>query len=142
MSVRLTTANCIVSENEPYICLQCGKKYRGSNSVALCMWGSIEAEAIRAHRPKATAQRRKRTLSEQISLIKSFCNYCEHQLKEPTDTLDRGVCLLRVQGCGSCKTIDKFFVYLESGRGCPAKPSKFPPTELIDQTEPAKEQSG
>jgi len=121
--LNLTTANCVVSEAAPYICTQCGKKYRTSQVAAPCWWGSGQGEVVA--RPPATpqAKRRPRTAEEYVA-ITAICQGCEHFTGE--------LCALKKAGCRACQSAAKFAQWKMSGAPCPAKPPRFDGTPLVE----------
>jgi hypothetical protein len=133
MPIVLTTANCVVSENEPFICAQCGVRYRKSTTIALCFWGSSIGNQtktqvianIRIHRPRT---------DDEIKEVRSICKTCPHRTEGGGD-YDAGLCKLKLASCSACKSIESFLAFQASGRPCPDK--RFPGTELVTlPTEP------
>lgn len=126
MFPNLDSRHCHLDENNT--CKLCGRKYPTHRVIAMCRKGTLPAD----HTKPSYRRRRERTKEEQMDIVRSHCNNCEHQLKQPTEDLDQGVCLLRVKGCGSCKTLDRFWSHLAKGNQCPATPPRFPATEVVE----------
>lgn len=118
----LTTANCVVSEAAPYICTQCGKKYRGPNTIATCLWGSQPWQAVRTSTAKSR-KHRPRTDEEYVAVTR-ICQACEHFTGE--------LCEIKKSGCRACQSAAKFAQWKMSGAPCPAKPPRFDGTPLVE----------
>lgn len=106
-------------------CAVCDKAMKHDRVVRDCGKGT------KGERPKAS-KRRPRT-DDELKAIHPICRACPHYLHEPTETLDAGVCMLRVEGCGSCKTLERFRTYLRAGNGCAdRKNARFGATEVVE----------
>jgi hypothetical protein len=126
MAVVLTTANCVISEAAPYICTQCGNKYRGPNTIAICLLGSPPWQAVKtATVAKPKPKHRPRTI-EEYAIVTGICYRCDHYQPE-------GICGLKAKGgCGACRDGAAFTRFKKSGAPCPAKPPRFAGTPLVE----------
>ena len=119
MTVIKSTANCLISESEPFICVQCGRRYRGPNTIANCIWGSIAGQTIKAGILGLPKPKQRERTAEEIELVILTCAVCPHRT-------DEGVCgLLKRAGCGSCKSASDFAAKIRRGIGCPDSPPRF-----------------
>lgn len=97
----------------------------GEDDLRMCPKGTKPPEGATG-KPRKWRQR----TDAELKATYPICNACPHQLKEPTETLDAGVCLLKVKGCGACKSLEQFLEFKRSGKRCPDNPPRFPATEL------------
>ena len=126
MSIILKSENCKQDSN--FKCENCNRQYKGI-AVAICRSGILWSPT------PSTKKRiiyRSRTDNE-IKEVRAICKLCPHRTEGGGD-YDAGLCMLKMAGCSSCNSIEKFLLFQQSGRPCPDKPPRFPGTELVDLT--------